>query len=62
MRAINATTSARSKSDGPSATSPAATMLPGVTLRSGATRMAVRPANAAAIVHTVVDVRFTLMP
>ncbi len=62
MRAINATTSARSRRDGPSATAPAATMLPGVTLSSGATRIAVRPANAPAIVQTVVDVRFTLMP
>ena len=37
-------------------------MLPGVTLSSGATRIAVIAANAAAIVHTIVDVRFTLMP
>ena len=59
---MSATTSARSSSDGPIATAPAATMLPGVTLSSGATRIAVSAANAAAIVHTIVDVRFTLMP
>ena len=41
---------------------PAATMLPGVTLSNGATRMPVIAAKAAAIVHTIVDVRLTLMP
>ena len=47
MRAMSATTSARNSSDGPIATAPAATMLPGVTPSSGATRMPVIAANAA---------------
>ncbi len=62
IRAMRATTSARNSSDGPSATAPAATMLPGVMPCNGATRMAVIAAKAAAIVHTIVDVRRTLMP
>ena len=62
MRAMSATTSARSSSDGPIASAPAETMLPGVTPSSGATRIPVIAANAAAIVHTIVEVRLTLMP
>ena len=62
MRAISATTSARSSSEGPIATPPAATMLPGVTPSNGATRMPVIAANAPAIVHTIVEVRLTLIP
>ena len=62
MRAMRATTSARNNNCGPMATAPAATTLPGVTPSNGATRMPVMAANAAAIVHTIVDVRLTLMP